>query len=57
MILDDAYEAQLEAELLSEKWDLPEPCFAPWKLLGPRDVRLRERCSGARPLIASEEEA
>lgn len=43
----DALAAQLEAELLSEKWDLPEPVFAPWRLL-PESSPLRQEAMGYR---------
>lgn len=50
MVDHETAEAQLRAELLAEKWDLPEPCFAPWNLLDDRHGDLRRAAQGIRPL-------
>lgn len=52
----ERWEAQLEADVLSEKWDVPEGVWAPWSMLGPEYDDLKARCEGSAPFGSESQE-
>jgi hypothetical protein len=46
MLSADDWNAQLEADLIAEKWDDDLRGFAPWNELGPLHQDVRDRCFG-----------
>lgn len=48
MLSADEWEAQLEADLIAEKWPDEERGFAPWQQLGPQHQDIKDRCLGIR---------